>query len=50
MDFAIQADHDENESKRKDKFLDFVWEMKKLWNIKVTERLFAVGLQRSSRS
>ena len=38
MDFAVLADHRVKlkESEKKDKYLDFAWELNKLWNIKVT--------------
>ena len=37
-DFAVSVDHKEKikESEKKDKYLDFAWELKKLWNMKVT--------------
>ena len=38
MDFAVPADHRVKlkESEKKDNKLNLVWEMKKLWNMKVT--------------
>ena len=38
MDFAVRADHRVklNEGEKKNKYLDFVRELKKLWNMKVT--------------
>ena len=38
MDFAVPADHRVNlkESEKKYKYLDLAWELKKLWNIKVS--------------
>ena len=38
VDFALPADHRINlkESEKKDKYLDFARELKKLWNIKLT--------------
>ena len=36
MDFAVPANHrvPSKESEKRDKFMDFVWEMKKLFNMK----------------
>ena len=38
MDFAVPADHRVKlkENERRDKYLDLAWELKKLWNMKVT--------------
>ena len=38
MNFAVPADHRVKlkESEKKDKYLHLAWELKKLWNIKVT--------------
>ena len=38
MDFAVPADHriKLKESEKDDKNLDLAWELKKLWNMKVT--------------
>ena len=38
MGFAVPADHriKPKESEKKDKYLDLAWELKKLWNMKVT--------------
>ena len=38
MDFAVSSDHriKPKKSEKKDKYLDLVREMKKLWNMKVT--------------
>ena len=35
MDFAVPADHRVKlkESEKKDKYLDFTWELKKLWKV-----------------
>ena len=37
MDFAVPVDHRVklNESEKRDKYLDFAWKLKKLWNMKV---------------
>ena len=43
VDFAVQATLKVNESEMLDKYLDFAWELKKLWNIKRTMRLIVVG-------
>ena len=38
VDFAVPADHriKLKECEKKDKYLDLAWELKKLWNMKVT--------------
>ena len=38
MDFAVPADHRVKlkENEKKDKYLDLAWELKKLWNMKMT--------------
>ena len=38
VDFIVLADHKVKlkESKKRDKFLDLTWELKKLWNMQVT--------------
>ena len=45
VDFAVAADHRINlkESEKKDKYLDLVRELKKLWNIKVTIVPIVIG-------
>ena len=45
MDFAISADHwiKLKETEKRDKFLDLAWELKKLWNMKVTVISIEVG-------
>ena len=45
VDFAVPADHREKlkESKKKDKYLGLTWELKKLWNMKVTFIPFVIG-------
>ena len=45
VDFAVAADHriKLKESEKKDKYLDFVRELKKLWNIKVTIIPIVIG-------
>ena len=45
MDFAVTADHRVNlkESKKRDKYLDLAWELKKLWNMKKTVILIVIG-------
>ena len=45
VDFAVQADHRINlkESEKKDKYLDLARELKKLWNMKVTIVIGALG-------
>ena len=44
MDFAVLADHGIKlkESEKKDKYLDFARELKKLWNMKVTIILIVI--------
>ena len=45
VDFAVPADHRINlkESEKKDKYLDLAWELKKLWNMKVTTVPIVIG-------
>ena len=45
VDFAVRADHSVKlkESEKKDKYLDFAWELKKLWNMKVTFNPIVIG-------
>ena len=45
VDFAVPADHGINlkECEKKDKYLDFVRELKKLWNMKVTIVPIVIG-------
>ena len=45
VDFAVPADHRVNmkESKKKDKYVDFAREFKKLWNMKVTIVPIVIG-------
>ena len=45
VDFAVPADHRVKlkESEKKDKYLDLAWELKKLWNMKVTFMLIVIG-------
>ena len=45
MDFAVPADHwiKLKESEKKDKYLDLAWELKKLWNVKVTIMSIVIG-------
>ena len=45
VDFAVQADYRINlkESEKKDKYLDFARELKKLWNMKVTIVPIVIG-------
>ena len=45
VDFAVPADHRINlkESEKKDKYLDLAWELKKLWNMKVTIVPIVIG-------
>ena len=45
MDFAIPADHrlKIKESEKRDKYLDFARELKKLWNMNVTVILIVIG-------
>ena len=45
MDFAVPADHiiKLKESEKKDKYLDLVRQLKKLWNMKVTIILIVIG-------
>ena len=44
-DFAVPADHRVKfkESEKKDKYLDLAWELKKLWNMKVTVISIVIG-------
>ena len=45
VDFAVPADHmiNQKESEKKDEYLDFARELKKLWNMKVTIVLIVIG-------
>ena len=45
VDFAVPADHriNQKESEKKDKYLDFARELKKLWNMKVTIVSIMIG-------
>ena len=45
VDFAVPANYREKlkESKKNDKYLDLAWELKKLWNMKVTIILIVIG-------
>ena len=45
VDFAVPADHRKNlkEGEKKDKYLDFARELKKLWNMKVTTVPIVIG-------
>ena len=45
MDFAILADHRVKlkENEKTDKYLDLAWELKKLWNMKVTIIPIVIG-------
>ena len=45
VDFAVPADHRINlkESEKKDNYLDLAWELKKLWNRKVTIVPIVIG-------
>ena len=45
FDFAVQADHIiiQKESGKKDNYLDLAWELKKLWNMKVTIVPIVIG-------
>ena len=49
VDFAVPADHriKLKESEKKDNYLDLAWELKKLWNIKVTILLTVIGVFRT---
>ena len=46
VDFVVPADYriKLKESEKKDKFLDFAWELKKLWNKKVTIIPIVIGV------
>ena len=46
MDFAVQADHRAKlkESEKQDEYLDLAWELKKLWNMKVTYIPIVIGV------
>ena len=44
MDFAVLEDYRKNESKMINKYLHFAWELRKLWNIKVTMILIIAGV------
>ena len=45
MEFAVPADHriKLKESEKKNKYLDLAWELKIIWNIKVTIIPIAIG-------
>ena len=45
VDVAVPDNHRLNlkESEKKDKYLDLAWELKKLWNIKVTIIPIVIG-------
>ena len=45
MDFAVPADQwvKFKENEKKNKYLDFSWELKKLWNMKVT--VIPIGIE-----
>ena len=45
VDFAIQTDHRVKikESKKRDKYVDLAGELKKLWNMKVTDVLIVIN-------
>ena len=45
VDFAVPADHKIKlkECEKKDKYLDFPWELKKLWNMQVTIIPIVIG-------
>ena len=45
VDFAVPADHRVKlkESEKMEKYLDLIWEMKKLWNMKVTIIPIVIG-------
>ena len=45
VDFAVSADHriKLKECEKKDKYLDLAWELKKLWNMKVTIIPIVIG-------
>ena len=45
VDFAVSADHTikQKECEKKDKYLDLVRELKKLWNMQVTIILIVIG-------
>ena len=45
MDFAVLVDHKvkTKESEKRDKFIDLTWELKKLWNMKVTVIPIVIG-------
>ena len=45
VDFAVPADHriKMKKSEKKDKYLDLAWELKKLWNMKVTIISLVIG-------
>ena len=45
VDFAVLADHRVKlkESEKKDKYLDFAWELIKLWYVKMTEISIVIG-------
>ena len=45
MDFTVPADHRVKlrERKKKDKYYDLAWELKKLWSVKVKLLTIVVG-------
>ena len=45
VDFAVLADHKVKlkENEKKDKYIDLAWELKKLWNMKVTLISIVIG-------
>ena len=45
VDFAVSADYGVKlkENEKKDKYLDLAWELKKLWNMKVTVVPVVIG-------
>ena len=45
MKFVVPADHTVKlkESEKKDKYLDLAWELKKLWNMRVTMIPIVIG-------
>ena len=46
VDFAVPADHriKLKEYEKKDKYLDLTWELKKLWNMRVTIKPIVIGV------
>ena len=45
MNFSVPVDHKikVKENEKKDKYLDLAWELKKLWNMKVTFIAIVIG-------